>query len=151
MRVLGEFDMEQIGPYRMLAKLGRGGMGRVLLGSAPDGRLVAVKAVHHSLAEDEAFRERFRREVAASRLVSGAYTAPVVDADTDATTPWLASAFVPGPSLQRAVDEVGTLPEEAVLRLAAGLVTALGEVHRTGWCTGTSNRPMCCWPRTVPE
>ncbi|MFJ5036046.1 serine/threonine-protein kinase [Streptomyces sp. NPDC088560] len=120
--------MAQIGPYRIPAELGRGGMGRVLLGSAPDGRLVAVKAVHDSLAEDEGFR----REVAASRWVSGAYTAPVVDADADAPTRWLASAFVAGPSLQRAVDEGGTLPEEAVLRLAAGLVTALGEVHGTG-------------------
>ncbi|MFE5028155.1 serine/threonine-protein kinase [Streptomyces sp. NPDC056656] len=124
--------MAQVGPYRMLAELGRGGMGRVLLGSAPDGRLVAVKAVHDSLAEDEGFRERFHREVAASRRVSGAYTAPVVDADADAPTPWLASAFVAGPSLQRAVDEGGPLQEEAVLRLAAGLVTALGEVHGTG-------------------
>ncbi|WP_405559623.1 protein kinase domain-containing protein [Streptomyces sp. NBC_01180] len=124
--------MTQVGPYRMLAELGRGGMGRVLLGSAPDGRLVAVKAVHDSLAEDEGFRERCRREVAASRRVSGAYTAPVVDADADAPTPWLASAFVAGPSLQRAVDEGGPLQEEAVLRLAAGLVTALGEVHGAG-------------------
>lgn len=125
-------DIRDVGPYRVLAELGRGGMGRVLLGSGPDGRLVAVKLVHHQFAHDEGFRARFRREVEASRAVSGAYTAAIVDADPDAPTPWLASVFVPGPSLHDALTEVGPLPEAAVLRLVAGLATALTHIHRAG-------------------
>lgn len=125
-------DPEVAGPYRLLAELGRGGMGRVLLGAAPDGRLVAVKQIHAHLAADDDFRIRFRREVAASRKVSGAYTAAVMDADAAAETPWLASVFVTGPSLGAAVQEVGPLPEDAVRRLAAGLATALMEIHRVG-------------------
>ncbi|MGR4879262.1 serine/threonine-protein kinase [Streptomyces sp. LARHCF249] len=128
MKGLGSADPAHIGPFRCVALLGQGGMGRVLLGVGPDGRLVAVKQVHADLAEDDGFRARFRREVAASRQVSGAFTAPVVDADPDAETPWLASLFVPGPSL----GEAGPLPEEAVRRLAAGLAHALADVHRAG-------------------
>jgi serine/threonine protein kinase len=131
-RPLGESDPAEVGQYRMLAELGRGGMGRVMLGSAPDGRLVAVKLVREIFAEDDGFRERFRREVTASRRVSGAYTAPVIDADPDASTPWLASAFVVGPSLQQAIEDGGVLSEEPALRLAAGLAAALAEVHRAG-------------------
>ncbi|MGW0515998.1 WD40 repeat domain-containing serine/threonine protein kinase [Crossiella sp. NPDC003009] len=122
--------MSKVGRYRVLTELGQGGMGRVLLGSGPDGRLVALKLVHEQFTADEGFRARFRREVAASRAVSGAYTAPVIDADPEAPTPWLASAYVPGPSLQQTMDTVGALPEEALLRLAAGLATALIEIHR---------------------
>lgn len=132
LRPLGDSDPTQVGPYRLLAELGRGGMGRVLLAGAQDGRLVAVKLVRDTLVEDEGFRERFRREVAASRKVSGAYTAPVIDDDPDAPTPWLASVFVIGPSLQRAVEDGGVLSEEPALRLAAGLVAALAEVHQAG-------------------
>ncbi|MEV5827291.1 serine/threonine-protein kinase [Spirillospora sp. NPDC052242] len=132
MRPLGADAPRGIGPYRTVAELGRGGMGRVLLATSPDGRLVAVKQVHARLAADGGFRERFRREVAASRRVSGAFTAAVVDADTEAPTPWLASEFVPGPSLGAAVAAAGPLPEEPVRRLAAGLATALAEVHRAG-------------------
>lgn len=130
MRPLGASGPREVGKYRMLAELGRGGMGRVLLGSGPDGRLVALKLVHEQFAEDDGFRARFHIEVNASRAVSGAYTAPVVDADPDAATPWLASAFVPGPSLHDAIATVGALPEPSVLRLAAGLATALIQIHR---------------------
>ena len=126
---LGADDPREVGRYRVLAELGRGGMGRVLLGAGPDGRLVAVKLVRAQLVEDEDFRSRFRREVAASRKVSGAYTAAVVDADAHAPTPWLASVFVPGPSLSDVVTKTGPLPEEPVLRLAAGLAAALVDVH----------------------
>ncbi|WP_405829942.1 MULTISPECIES: serine/threonine-protein kinase [unclassified Streptomyces] len=112
--------------------LGQGGMGRVLLGAGPDGRLVAVKQVLAHFADDEGFRARFRREVAASRKAPGIYTAAVMDADPDAPTPWLASVFVRGPSLGAAVEAVGVLPEETVRRLAAGLATALLEIHRVG-------------------
>lgn len=125
-------DPAASGPYRLLAELGSGGMGRVLLGAAPDGRLVAVKHVHAALAVDEGFRARFRREVAASRKVSGAYTAAVMDSDADAPTPWLASVFVAGPSLGAAVAAVGPLPEPLLRRLAAGLASALAEIHRVG-------------------
>lgn len=132
MRALGDADPRQVGRYRLLAELGQGGMGRVLLGYGPDGRLVAVKQVRTQFAEDDGFTARFRREVAASRTVSGAYTAAVVDADVDGPTPWLASVFVPGPSLQDAVDVTGVLPEQPALRLAAGLASALIEIHRAG-------------------
>ncbi|QFU91228.1 WD40 repeat domain-containing serine/threonine protein kinase [Amycolatopsis sp. YIM 10] len=130
MKPLGESGPREVGPYRVLAELGRGGMGRVLLGSGPDGRLVALKLVHDQFAEDDGFRARFRREVDASRAVSGAYTAAVVDADPDAPTPWLASVFVPGPTLHETIEANGALPEQPVLRLAAGLATALTHIHR---------------------
>ncbi|WTU30389.1 serine/threonine protein kinase [Kitasatospora purpeofusca] len=132
MRPRRESDPAEVGPYRVLAELGRGGMGRVLLGAGPDGRLVAVKQVHERFAADAAFRARFRREVAASRRVSGAYTAAVMDADVEAVTPWLASVFVVGPSLADAVESGGPLPSDAVHGLAVGLATALVEIHRAG-------------------
>ncbi|GHF35130.1 serine/threonine-protein kinase [Streptomyces morookaense] len=132
MRTLGVDDPAQVGPFRTVGVLGQGGMGQVLLGVAPDGRLVAVKRVHADLAEDPGFRSRFRREVDASRRVSGAYTAPVVDADPDAPTPWLASVFLPGPALSEALDTGGALPEEAVRLLGAGLAQALDDIHRAG-------------------
>ncbi|MFI9783072.1 serine/threonine-protein kinase [Kitasatospora sp. NPDC051984] len=122
----------QAGPYVLLAELGRGGMGRVLLGVTPDGRPAAVKLVHARHAAEPDFRARFRREVAASRRVSGAYTAAVLDADPDAEQPWLASVFVAGPSLAAAVGKAGALPEPALHRLAVGLATALTEIHRAG-------------------
>ncbi|MEU2073758.1 serine/threonine-protein kinase [Streptomyces sp. NPDC013489] len=131
-RPLGPGDPRTAGPYRLLSELGRGGMGRVFLGAAPDGRLAAVKQVHARLAADEDFRARFRREVAASRRVSGAHTAAVMDADTEAATPWLAAVFVAGPSLGAAVERAGTLPVETVRRLAVHLATALDEIHRAG-------------------
>ncbi|MFC5144893.1 serine/threonine-protein kinase [Streptomyces aureoversilis] len=123
---------EKAGPYLLLTELGRGGMGRVLLGVAPDGRTAAVKLVHARHAADDGFRSRFRREVEASRRVSGAYTAAVLDADADAELPWLASVFVAGPSLGAAVERAGALPAEALHRLAVGLATALDEIHRAG-------------------
>jgi serine/threonine protein kinase len=131
-RSLQPSDPAEVGPYRPLAELGRGGMGRVLLAAGVNGRLVAVTLVRDQITEQDGFRDRFRREVDAARRVSGAYTAAVVDADPDAPTPWLASVFVPGPTLAEALAATGPLPEEAVLRLAAGLAAALRAIHDAG-------------------
>ncbi|MFE6083323.1 serine/threonine-protein kinase [Streptomyces virginiae] len=132
MERVGPVGPTHVGPFKVAGVLGQGGMGRVLLCAGPDGRLVAVKQVLAHFADDEGFRARFRREVAASRKVSGAYTAAVMDADADAPTPWLASVFVAGPSLGAVVKADGVLPEDVVHRLAAGLASALAEIHRAG-------------------
>ena len=132
MQPLRPGDPRQVGPYRIRARLGAGGMGQVFLGYSPGGRAVAVKVIHRELAQDPAFRTRFRREVAAARAVSGAYTAPVTAAGPDDDPPWLATVFVPGPSLAAAVAEAGPLPAAAVWKLAAGLVEALQAVHSVG-------------------
>jgi serine/threonine protein kinase len=131
-RELQPGDPQQIGPYRLRGRLGAGGMGQVYLGLSPGGRHVAVKVVHPDLAASPDFRVRFRREVAAARKVSGMFTAPVVDADVDGATPWLATAYVPGPSLSEAVSEHGPLPAPSVLALAAGLAEGLVAVHAAG-------------------
>jgi len=107
-------------------------MGRVYLGSSPGGRAVAVKIVHPELARDPEFMRRFRREVQAAEAVSGAYTAPVVGAGPDDSPPWLATAYVAGPSLAELVAGAGALPEAAVWRLAGGLIEALQAIHGRG-------------------
>ncbi|TPQ22085.1 serine/threonine-protein kinase [Streptomyces sporangiiformans] len=121
-----------VGPYRLLGRLGSGGMGRVYLGRSAGGRTVAVKIVHPHFALDEEFRARFRREVEAARRVGGAYTAPVLDADPDASVPWVATAYAAGPSLTAAVADAGPLPEHSVRVLGAGLAEALTAVHGLG-------------------
>ncbi|TYB58560.1 DUF4328 domain-containing protein [Nonomuraea sp. PA05] len=126
---LRDGDLTQLGPYRLHARLGEGGMGQVYLGRSPGGRLVAVKVVRPQLADDAHFRRRFAAEVDAARKVGGFYTAQVVDADTDASPPWLASAYIPGPSLHQAVQEHGPLPPESVAVLGAGLAEGLAAVH----------------------
>jgi len=107
-------------------------MGRVFLGFSPAGRAVAVKIIHPELARDPEFVQRFRREVRAAEAVSGAYTAPVVAAGPDDDPPWLATAFVAGPSLADLIEQSGPLPEAAVWRLAGGLIEALQAVHAQG-------------------
>ncbi|MFF4900050.1 protein kinase [Streptomyces sp. NPDC001068] len=130
MAALEPGDPRSVGEYQLLRRLGEGGMGRVFLGRSPGGRAVAVKVVHAELvAGKPEFRSRFRREVEAARKVSGAFTAPVVDADPDAPLPWLVTSYIPGPSLQDAVAGQGPLPAADVLRLAAGLAEALTSVH----------------------
>jgi serine/threonine protein kinase len=125
-------DPERIGPYRLRGRLGAGGMGRVYLGLSPGGRSVAVKVIRADLAQDAEFRARFRREVAVARTVSGLFTAPVIDADTDGPVPWLATAYVSGPSLADAVSQHGPLPPASVLALARGLAEALSAIHAAG-------------------
>jgi outer membrane protein assembly factor BamB len=125
-------DPRVIGEFRLHTRLGAGGMGRVYLASSPGGRAVAVKVIHSHLARDAAFVDRFRREVAAAQAVNGGYAAPVVAAGPDDDPPWLATAYVAGPSLQAAVTETGPLPEAAVLKLAAGLAEALRAIHDGG-------------------
>ncbi|WP_066953137.1 serine/threonine-protein kinase [Streptomyces lushanensis] len=126
-------DPQHIGAYRLLARLGAGGMGRVYLARSDRGRTVAVKLVRRELAEQEQFRSRFRLEVAAARRVGGAWTAPVLDADTEAPVPWLATGYVAGPSLQAVVSGGhGPLPERSVRILASGLAHALQDIHAAG-------------------
>jgi eukaryotic-like serine/threonine-protein kinase len=125
-------DPQRIGPYRLLGRLGAGGMGRVFLGRSAGGRLVAVKVIRPELAGGQGFRARFEREVAAARNVSGLFTAEVVDADVFGPVPWLATAYVPGPSLDDAVSGEGPLPVPSVLALAAGLAEGLQAIHAAG-------------------
>jgi eukaryotic-like serine/threonine-protein kinase len=125
-------DPVQVGPYRLAGVLGAGGMGRVFLGLPPDGRPVAVKVIRSELAADPEFRVRFRREVDAARAISGLYTAELVDADTDSPVPWLATAYLDGPSLSEAVTSYGPLSAASVRALAAGLAEALASVHAMG-------------------
>src|ERR1035438_2997664 len=132
MKALGTDDPRMIGGYRLRAQLGTGGMGRVYLGLSPGGRAVAIKVVHPDLARDSEFLRRFGQEVAAARAVSGIYTAPVVASGLAEHPPWLATAFVPGPSLDQVVTEHGPMPEPALWGLLAGLIEALQAIHACG-------------------
>nr|WP_243275150.1 N-acetylglucosamine/diacetylchitobiose ABC transporter substrate-binding protein [Streptomyces albus] len=125
-------DPRRIGPFRLVGVLGGGGMGRVYLGRSAEGRTVAVKAARAELADDEHFRVRFAREVAAARQVEGPFVAPVVAADPEGAAPWMATAYLPGISLTDAVLAHGPLPERAAGMLAAGLVEALASIHAAG-------------------
>ncbi|MDX6362778.1 MAG: hypothetical protein QOC85_1788 [Streptomyces sp.] len=130
MEKLGAGEPQRIGGYRLLARLGAGGMGQVYLARSGRGRTVAVKLVRQELAEQEEFRARFRQEVQAARRVGGYWTAPVLDADTEAAIPWVATGYVAGPSLQTVVGhDHGPLPERSVRILAAGLAHALQDIH----------------------
>jgi serine/threonine protein kinase len=125
-------DPQSMGPYRLLGRLGAGGMGQVFLGRSAGGRLVAVKVIRPELTGEPGFRARFAREVAAARTVCGLFTAPVADADVHGPVPWLATAYVAGPSLADAVDAQGPLPAASVLTLAAGLAEGLEAIHAAG-------------------
>jgi serine/threonine protein kinase len=125
-------DPPAIGPYRLVGRLGQGGMGQVFLGVSRGGRPVAVKAIRAQMAADPQFRTRFGREIAAARKVSGVFTATVVDADVDGPVAWLATGYVPGPSLAEAVQGHGPLPEGSLLALAAGLAESLTAIHAAG-------------------
>ncbi|GGQ16248.1 serine/threonine protein kinase [Streptomyces pseudogriseolus] len=125
-------DPKSVGGYRLLDRLGAGGMGAVYRGRSRSGREVAVKVVHAQYAENPVFRTRFRQEIAAVRKVSGVFTAPVVDADPDAERPWMATQYVPGPSLAARIRDEGPLNRTELRRLALGLVEALRDIHRAG-------------------
>ncbi|MFF5006177.1 protein kinase [Streptomyces phaeochromogenes] len=129
---LEDGDPRIVGGYRLVARLGSGGMGRVYLSHTPGGRAVAVKVIRPELAENAEFRKRFQAEVASASRVHGLYTAPVVDSDTEGSVPWCATAYVPGPSLADAIRDHGPLPVDTVLRLIAGVAEALQAVHREG-------------------
>ena len=121
-----------VGDYALSARLGVGGMGVVYAAESASGRVVALKVVHEQFAQDEEFRSRFRREVAAARRVSGAFTAAVVDADPGADRPWMATSYISGPTLAQRVESEGPLDGAELRRLAIGLVEALREIHRAG-------------------
>jgi hypothetical protein len=132
MEPLSANDPRMIGEFRLHSRLGAGGMGQVYLGFSPAGRAVAIKVIHSQFAADPEFLRRFSHEVKAARAVGGMYTAPVVDSSVTDSSPWLATAYVPGPALSEIVAKHGALPEAAVWRLAAGLAEALRAVHAAG-------------------
>ncbi|MEH0472049.1 serine/threonine-protein kinase [Streptomyces sp. B21-097] len=123
---------EYAGHYRLRECLGSGGMGVVHLAHSTSGMKVAVKVVHARFARDPEFRGRFRQEVAAARRVSGAFTAPVVDADPEAERPWMATLFIPGSTLAEQVKRNGPMRSGELRRLMAGLAEALRDIHRVG-------------------
>ncbi|MGW2706238.1 WD40 repeat domain-containing serine/threonine protein kinase [Streptomyces sp. NPDC001340] len=129
MQPLHTGDPDSIGGYRLEGRLGAGGMGQVFVGSSPGGRKVAVKVIRPEYARNPQFRARFTREVEAARRVGGFHTAQVVDADTDAESPWLVTEFIAGPSLHEMVGEGGPLAPEKVRLLGAGLAEGLAAIH----------------------
>ncbi|MFF7753756.1 protein kinase [Streptomyces sp. NPDC007971] len=129
---LRDSDPADVGGYRIEDRLGTGGMGVVYLARSASGRRLALKVVHAQYADDDEFRARFSREVSAARQVSGAFTAPVVDADADAPHPWMATLYIPGEDLGTHVRRHGPLSPHPLRELAAGLAEALRDIHRAG-------------------
>ncbi len=127
---------ERIGPFTVLAEVASGGMGRVYLARSPGGRTVAVKTVLPAAgggtAPDDVDRRRFAREVALARRVQGVFTASVVDADAEARVPWMATEYVPAPSLGYLVASHGPLPADGLHWVAAGMIEALVSIHAAG-------------------
>ncbi|MHA4816799.1 serine/threonine-protein kinase [Streptomyces aculeolatus] len=121
-----------IGPYRIVGRLGAGGMGQVYLARSAAGRPVAVKTADSGGPVTADARRRFAREVALARRVGGAYTAAVLDADPDAAVPWMATEYIPAPSLAELVRTRGPLPADAALWVAAGTAEALAALHAEG-------------------
>ncbi|MFJ7968663.1 PQQ-binding-like beta-propeller repeat protein [Streptomyces sp. NPDC096324] len=120
------------GQYLLETRLGSGGMGIVHLARSASGLRLAVKVVHAEFSQVPEFRGRFRQEVAAARRVSGAFTAPVVDADPEAERPWMATLFIPGPTLAEHVKRNGAMSTDRLRHLMAGLAEALRDIHRAG-------------------
>jgi serine/threonine protein kinase len=129
---LRQTDPAQVGRYRLVARLGAGGMGVVYLGEAPDGRHVAVKVLRPELADNPEFRARFGREVSALTRVQGVCTVRVIEADTQAHEPFLVTEYADGPSLSEYVDTRGPLDPSMLYGLATGLAEALATIHAAG-------------------
>ena len=129
---LGAHDPRRLGPYRLLGRLGSGGMGTVYLARSRFGRLVAVKAVHPELADEAEYRQRFTREVNALRRVRSRFVPRFAGAAPSADTPWLATGHIAGPTLRRRVEKVRPLRDGALARLCAGVAAALADIHRAG-------------------
>jgi hypothetical protein len=132
LEALGSNDPTTIGNYQLTAVLGSGGMGRVYLAHSPSGRRVAIKVIRADLVQESDIRQRFAREVAAARSVSGFFTAGVIDANLDANPPWLVTTYIPGPSLRSAIRQVGPLPLASVRAIGAALAEALAAIHAVG-------------------
>ena len=122
----------RIGNYVIEREIGSGGMGSVYLGRSRAGRAVAIKVIRAEYAADHHYRARFRKEVEAARRVGGFHTAAVVDADPDAPQPWMASAYVKGPTLAAEIERRGPLTEDELWWLAAALAEALEAIHACG-------------------
>jgi YD repeat-containing protein len=129
---LSKSDPSRIGSFRLLSRLGGGAMGEVFLAASRAGRPAAVKRVRAEYARDAVFRARFAKEVAAVRAVTGGHAPALIDADAEAGRPWIATAYVPGPSLAQAVDLAGPLPEPLVLALGGEIAAALAAIHAAG-------------------
>jgi serine/threonine protein kinase len=125
-------DPREVGGYTLRARIGQGGMGTVFLSTSRGGRPIALKLVRREFADDPDFRRRFAAEVAIARHVQGAYTVPVIDGDTEATQPWVATSYVPAPNLSAVIRRNGPLPARALLGLVAGVAEALESIHRAG-------------------
>ncbi|MEU3210777.1 WD40 repeat domain-containing serine/threonine protein kinase [Nocardiopsis alba] len=132
MRPLGPADPDHIGPHRVLAVLGAGGMGKVYLARTPRQQLTAIKVIHRDLVEDPSFLNRFGREVRTAQMVRGPFTPAILAADLEASTPWMATEYVPGPTLSEAVRANGPFPEESLRVLTLGLARALQAIHTAG-------------------
>ena len=129
---LQQTDPARVGRYRVTARLGAGGMGVVYLGETQDGYPVAIKVLRPELADNPEFRTRFGREVAALTRVQGVCTVRVIEADTEAATPFLVTEFADGPSLSEYVTERGPLDPQMLYGLATGLAEALTAIHGAG-------------------
>ncbi|MGL5864512.1 MAG: serine/threonine-protein kinase [Dermatophilaceae bacterium] len=125
-------ELIRIGPYRLVQRLGEGGMGVVHLALDRHGRAVAVKVLKAHIAHDPDARARLAREVASLSRVQHPRVAPVVDADVDGDTPYIVTRYVPGPPLDAHVDERGPLPPADLHRVAEGLAEALDVIHSAG-------------------